>query len=121
MVNWSPATPVGVRRMKIRPGIVMMSERRENQRRFPMMSNTPARLAPSRWPHGPHRDELLVAQAPQRWSSCPFLADDPAQDRAGHDDRAEHRDEDAQDQDEGEAPDHGRAERVQDRRGDEAR
>jgi len=28
MVNWSPATPVGVRRMKIRPGIVMMSERR---------------------------------------------------------------------------------------------
>ena len=40
-----PAGEDGVRRMKIRPGIVMSAEKRKYQRRLPMMSNTP-RLAP---------------------------------------------------------------------------
>ena len=63
-----------------------------------------------RRPDGTERDELVVAQAVQRRLARPLLADDPAQDRPGHDDRAEHRDEDADDQDEGEAADDRRAE-----------
>jgi hypothetical protein len=41
-VNWRPSfAPVsGVRRMKRRPGIVMIAEKRKYQRRLPMMSNT---------------------------------------------------------------------------------
>ena len=48
IANWSPTLPpvTGPRRMKIRPGIVMARDSAKNQLRFPMMSNTPARLSP---------------------------------------------------------------------------
>src|SRR4051794_35477642 len=98
--------------MKIRPGIVTTRERAKNQRRFPMMSNTGAGLSPHpaarRGPPG--RRELLLADAEPVGLARPAPADDPAQDRPGHDDRAEHRDEDADDQDEGEPADRRRAE-----------
>src|SRR6476619_7095945 len=107
--------------MKIRPGIVTAREMAKNQRRFPMMANTGAGLSPHpaarRGPPG--RGELLLAHAEPVRLARPAPADDPAQDRAGDDDRAEHRDEDADDQDEGEAADDRRAEGVQDRRRDE--
>src|SRR6188474_1354878 len=86
-----------------------------------MTSNTRARLASGRWADGAEGDELVLAQAIERRLARPLLADDPAQDRAGDDDRAEHRDEDADDQDEGEAADDRRAEGVQDRCRVEAR
>src|SRR4051812_29235967 len=109
--------------MKISPGIVTRAERRKNQRRLPMMSNTRAGLSPEAAPsrRQARGDELLVADAVEVRSSRPVANDDPAQDRPRDDDRAEHRDKHAQDQDEGEATDRRRAEQVQDRRGDEAR
>src|SRR5439155_11613066 len=95
----------------------------KNQFRFPMMSNTRARLASEPGPTGsPHaRDELAGADAVEAGATRPATRHDGPQDRAGHDDRAEHGDEDAEDQDEGKAADRRRPEQVQDRRGDQAR
>ena len=47
IANWSPTLPpvMGPRRMKIRPGTVTARDSAKNQLRFPMMSNTPARLS----------------------------------------------------------------------------
>ena len=70
-----------------------------------MTSNTRARLAPDDGRVGAQGHELVVAQAVQGRLARPVLADDPAQDGPGHDDRAEHRDEHADDQDEREAAD----------------
>src|SRR6266550_1310176 len=123
MVNCSPSLPpvIGVRRMKIRPGMVTRPEMRKNQRRLPMMSNTRAGLSPDPRPTRPSCDELLLAHPEQAGLPGPAPGDDPAQDRPRHDDRAEHRDEDAEDQDEGEAADRRGPEEIEDRRGDEAR
>src|SRR5262245_53331110 len=106
--------------MKSRPGIVMMAEKRKYQRLLPMMSNTP-RLAPDGRSAGAAGYELFLGHAVQRRTPSPLLGDDPAQDRPGDDDRAEHRDEHADDQHEREAADHRRSEDVQDRRGDQTR
>ena len=45
---WRPTFPpvIGPSRMKIRPGMVIRREKAKNQLRFPMTSNTRARLAP---------------------------------------------------------------------------
>src|SRR4051794_21533280 len=108
--------------MKKRPGIVTRREIRKNQFRLAMMSNTRAGLSPD--PAADltgTRDELLGADAVQPGSTRPRLEDDRAEDRAGDDDRAEHRDEDTEDQDESKTADRRRAEQVEDRRGDQAR
>src|SRR5450759_1295063 len=120
MENWRPALPpvIGPRRMKKRPGTTMMPEKRKNQRRFPMMSSTRARLPAATGQERPSR-ELLFAQPVQARHAGPFVADHPAQDRPGHRDRGEHGAEHADDQDQRKAADRGRPEDVQDRRGDE--
>src|SRR6266404_28590 len=107
MVNFRPSLlPVsGVRRMKMRPGTVMRSEKAKNQFRLPTMSNTPAGLSSKRSTAAGSGDEFALADAVQRSVAGPFAADDEPQDRPRHDDRREHRHEHADDQDEGEAAD----------------
>src|SRR5882672_9604329 len=87
-----------------------------------MMSNTPAGLSSKRFaPDGPARDELILADAEQRCLPGPVLLDHETEDRPGHRDGREHRRQDADDQDEGEAPDRRAAEPVQDAGRDQAR
>ena len=102
-------------RMKIRPGIVMASESAKNQRRLPMMSNTPARLSSDA---GGRRagQELRLGHAVQARLARPRLRDHDAEDRAGDRDRGEHRHQHADDQDEAEAADRRRPEQEQDQR-----
>src|SRR5688500_14995050 len=100
MVNWRPAWPpeIGLRMMKIRPGIEMSAEKRKNQFRFPTTSNTRSRLAADHRPAGTAGHELVLGHAEQTSLARPVLGHEHAQDRAGHGDRGEHRDEDAEDQ-----------------------
>src|SRR5664280_643825 len=104
--------------MKKRPGTTIRPEKRKNQRRFPMMSSTSARLTAAT---GDQRSglELLLAESVEARRAGPVVADDPAQDRPRHGDRGEHRAEHTDDQDQREAPDRRRPEDVQDRGGDE--
>src|SRR5512140_4001753 len=104
--------------MKKMPGMTMMPEKRKNQRRFPMMSSTGARLpaAPGRQRSG---HEPLFAEPVEARRAGPLVADYPAQDRPGQRDRGEHRAEHADDEDEREAADRGRPEEVEDGRRDQ--
>src|SRR5437879_10783236 len=105
--------------MKIRTGMVTGPERRNNQRRLPMMSNTRAGLSPEPRTSGTPSDELLLAHSVQAGPARPSPGDDEAKDRPRHDDRAEHGHEHADDQDEGEAAERRRTEEVPERRRDQ--
>src|SRR5215210_9417748 len=107
MENFRPAAPlvIGVSRMKSRPGMVTIAERMKNHRRLPTMSNTAGLAAEPGPPRGSRR-ELVLADPVEPGLARPFVADDHAQDRAGDDDRGEHRAQDADDEDQGETLDH---------------
>src|ERR1035437_2086377 len=103
MPIWPPVA--GVSRMKMMPGTRISPEKRKNQLRFPMMSNTSAVL-PSGEPAA-HRSglEFFVAHAeePGLLGDLPF--DNEAQQRLRHGHGGEHRGGDADDQDQREALD----------------
>src|SRR5579864_5310431 len=91
---------MGVRTMKMSPGMVMSPLKRKNQRRRPIRSNTrTSRAGPTCRGRG---HELVLVHAEEPRLARPWLAHDPAQDRTAQGDRREHRDEHADDQDEGE-------------------
>src|SRR5829696_7574487 len=100
MENFSPSWPfvIGVRRMKMRPGMVRSAEKRKNHLRRPTTSNTTAGLSPDRSATDRSGEEFLLGNPVVARLSGPVLADHDAQDRSGDGDCCEHRDEDADDQ-----------------------
>src|SRR5664279_1595616 len=95
----------GVSRMKMIPGTRIKPEKRKNQLRFPMMSNTCAVL-PSGQPAA-HRSglELFVAHAEEPGLLGELLFDNEAQEGPRHRHGGEHRGGDTDDQDQREALD----------------
>ena len=90
----------------MRPGIVMISENEVEP--APLADDVKHARAPRVGPMGRTAPRATNSSSRRPYSdglARPVLADDHAQDRAGHDDRAEHRDEHADDQDEREAAD----------------
>src|SRR5665811_1195437 len=108
--------------MKIRPGMRISPEKRKNQFRLPMTSNTTAGL-PASWPTAGQSSslELLVGDPEQPGAmGCRLVNHEPEQRPRDHDCR-KHRRQHADDEYEGEALDSGRSKEVQDEGGDEAR
>ena len=94
---------MGVRRMKMSPGMVMSPLKRKNQRRRPIRSNTrTSRTSPT---GRGRRHELVLVHAEEPRLARPRLTHHPAQDGTAEGDGGEHRDEHADDQDQGEAAD----------------
>src|SRR5664280_848501 len=112
---------MGVSRMKMMPGTRIRPEKRKNQLRFPMMSNTSAVL-----PSGEtsaHRSglEFFVAHAEEPGLLGGLSLDNEAQERPRHGHGSEHRCGDTDDQDQREAFDGRRSAEVQDRSRDQRR
>src|SRR6185369_15130929 len=105
---------MGVRRMKMRPGMVTSAEKRKKYRRRPTTSNTTAGLSPDRSATDRSGEEFLLGYAVVPRLPGTVLADNDPQDRARDGDRGEHRDQDADDQDQREAADRRRTEPVED-------
>src|ERR1035437_5337296 len=107
--------------MKIRPGTRIRPEKRKNQFRLPMMSNTSASLPSAESTDHGSGLELLVAYAEEPGFLDAPLAHHKAHQGPRYGDGGEHRRCDTDDQNQGKSLDRGRSAHVQNGGGDQRR
>src|ERR1035437_3786847 len=107
--------------MKMRPGTRMRPEKRKNQFRLPMMSNTSAGLPPGEATANGSGLEFLVTHPEKPGLLDDLLFHHEPQQGSRHCDGGEHGGRDTDYKDEGEALDRGGAAEVKDRRRDQRR